>query len=96
MECGETLAEAVVRELREETGLDGVCGALLGVAERITPDGHFVILDYEVTLVGTEVPVAGDDAADAEWVELHEVAERDLTEGLAELLHDNGIIATFT
>jgi len=40
--------------------------------------------------------VAGDDAAEVEWVELHEVVERNLAEGVAELLHDAGIIATFT
>ena len=59
-------------------------------------DGHFVILDFEVTLVGDDQPVAGDDAAEAAWVDLHEVAELTLVEGVAELLHDNGIIATFT
>lgn len=96
VEVGETLAEAVTRELREETGLDGVCGPLLGWAERIGEDHHFVILDFEVTLVGDDQPVAGDDAAEAAWVELHDVAELDLAEGMAELLHDNGIIATFT
>ena len=31
VEPGETLAEAVVRELREETGLEGVCGAYVGL-----------------------------------------------------------------
>jgi mutator protein MutT len=96
VERGETLAEAVTRELREETGLEGVCGPLLGWAERIGEDHHFVILDFEVTLVGDDQPVAGDDAAEAAWVELHDVAELDLAEGMAELLHDNGIIATFT
>lgn len=96
VEAGETLAEAVTRELREETGLEGVCGGLLGVVERIDEDQHFVILDYEVTLVGDDEPVAGDDAAEVAWVELHDVAERDLAEGMAELLHDAGIIATFT
>jgi len=96
VEAGESLAEAVTRELREETGLEGVCGRLLGVAERIDDDHHFVILDYEVTLVGSDEPVAGDDAAEAEWVDLHEVVDRDLAEGVAELLHDAGIIATFT
>ena len=40
--------------------------------------------------------MAGDDAAEATWVELHEVAELDLVEGLAELLHEHGIISTFT
>ena len=96
MELGESLAEAVTRELREETGLEGVCGPLLGWAERIEDDGHFVLLDFEVTLVGDDEPVAGDDAAEVAWVDLHEVGERQLVAGLAEFLHEHGIIATFT
>jgi 8-oxo-dGTP diphosphatase len=96
VEAGETLAEAVTRELREETGLEGVCGPLIGWVERFFPEDHFVILDFEVTLVGDDQPVAGDDAAEVAWVELHEVGEMALVEGLAELLHDHGIIATFT
>ena len=96
VEAVETLAEAVTRELREETGLEGVCGPLIGWVERFFPEDHFVILDFEVTLVGDDQPVAGDDAAEVAWVELHEVGEMALVEGLAELLHDHGIIATFT
>jgi mutator protein MutT len=96
VELGETLAEAVTRELREETGLDGVCGPLLGWAERIGDDEHHVILDFEVTLLADDDPAAGDDAAEAAWVDLHEVGERNLVPGLAEFLHDHGIIATFT
>ncbi len=96
VEHGESLLEAVTRELREETGLEGVCGPLLGWAEGISAEGHYVVLDFEVTLVGDDQPTAGDDAAEAVWVELHEVAERDLAEGLAELLHEKGIISTFT
>ncbi len=52
VEAGETLARAVVRELKEETGLDGVCGPFVGWVERIGADHHFVILDFEVTDVG--------------------------------------------
>jgi 8-oxo-dGTP diphosphatase len=96
VELGETLAEAVTRELREETGLEGVCGPLLGWAERIDDDAHHVILDFEVTLLGDDEAVAGDDAAEVRWVDLHEVAELALVDGLAELLYDSGIIATFT
>ena len=96
VELGETLAEAVTRELREETGLDGVCGPLLGWAERISEDEHHVILDFEVTLIEDVAPVAGDDAAEAAWIDLHEVGEQHLVPGLAEFLHDHGIIATFT
>jgi len=95
VERGETLAEAVTRELREETGLDGVCGRLLGWAERIGPDEHHVILDFEVTLVDRGEPVAGDDAAEASWVDVADVAEMNLVEGLAELLYEWGVISTF-
>jgi 8-oxo-dGTP diphosphatase len=96
VEAGETLAEAVTRELREETGLEGMCGPLLGYVERFDDETQFVILDFEVTLVGDDQPVAGDDAAEAAWVELHEVCDLALVDGLAEFLHDHGIIATFT
>lgn len=92
VEAGETVAEAVVRELREETGLEGICGPLIGWTERLDDDGHFVILDFEVTIFERQPPVAGDDAAEACWVALHEVSEMNLVEGLAEFLHDHGII----
>lgn len=96
VEAGETLAEAVTRELREETAIEGVCGPLLGWAERFDGGDHFVILDFEVTLVGDDQLAAGDDAAEARWVDLHEVTDLALVDGLAEFLHDHGIIATFT
>ena len=98
VETGELVAEAVVRELREETGLEGVCGELVGWVERIDPDGdfHFVILDFEVTVLDDTEPVGGDDAAEAAWVPLDQVVDRRLTEGLAEFLHDNGIIEVIT
>ncbi len=98
LEAGEAVAEAVVRELREETGLEGVCGELLGWVERIDPDGqhHFVILDFEVTVLDDRLPVAGDDAAEAAWVPLDQVVDRRLTDGLVEFLHDQGVIEVIT
>lgn len=92
VEPGETLPEAVLRELREETGVEGLCGDLIGWVERIDDDHHFVILDFRVTVLDPVEPVAGDDAAEAAWVPLPEVGERRLVAGLAEFLLDNGIV----
>ena len=94
VERGEMLAEAVVRELAEETALEGVCGPLIGWTERLGDDHHFVILDFEVTLLDDREPRAGSDAAEVAWVPLGDVAEMPLAEGLAEFLGEHGIIDT--
>ena len=98
VEGGETLAEAVVWELAEETGLEAVCDDLVGWVERIGAGYHFVILDFLVTVLDDPdaVPRAGGDAAEAAWVPLDEVTHLRLTEGLAEFLHEHGIITTIT
>jgi mutator protein MutT len=99
VEAGETLAEAVVRELMEETGVEGVCDRMVGWVERIGVDRHFVILDFTVTvLCGPDEadPQAGGDAAEAAWVSLDEVAHLNLVEGLLEFLHEHGIVAVIT
>ena len=95
VEAGETLAEAVVRELAEETSLEGVCDELVGWVERVGPDHRLVILDFRVRVLEAGEPVAGDDASEAAWVPLSEVAELRLVEGLAEFLHEHGILEVF-
>ena len=96
VEAGETLAEAVIRELAEETSLEGVCDELVGWVERMSPEHHFVILDFAVTILEPADPRPGDDALEAEWVPLDEVAHRRLADGLAEFLHQHGIVPVIT
>jgi len=94
VEAGETLHEAVVREMWEETGLEVVVERFLGWVERLGDDHHFVILDFVVGLLDAEATaVAGDDAAEAAWVPLHELSEIRLVAGLHEFLTDHGVIA---
>jgi 8-oxo-dGTP diphosphatase len=82
----------VLRELSEETGLDGFCGDLVGWIEQVTDEHHFVILDFAVTCLERAEPVAGDDAAEAAWVPIDEVVERRLAPGLEQFLTDHQII----
>jgi ADP-ribose pyrophosphatase YjhB (NUDIX family) len=96
VEAGETLQEAVVRELLEETAVEGVCTGVIGVVEVIDDDHHHVIVDYAVEVLAPAPPKAGSDATDARWVALADVAEMDLVDGLAEFLHEHGIIETIT
>jgi 8-oxo-dGTP diphosphatase len=101
VERGEMLAEAVVREVLEETGLECVCGELLGWVEILPTDQpevspHFVVLDFVATVLEHGEPVAGDDAAEVRWVPVDDVLELNLVDGIAEFLHEHGIIDAFT
>ena len=77
VESGEDDAAAVVRELREETGLRVAPGPLVGRVRR----GRFAIADYRCTVVGGTLR-AGDDALDARFVDLAGLMALPLVDGL--------------
>jgi 8-oxo-dGTP diphosphatase len=81
IEPGESDEEAVVREIREETGLHVTCGRLLGAVDR----PGLVIRDYQALVTGGTL-TAGDDADAARWASLAEAealdAAGELTSGL--------------
>lgn len=72
IEPGEPAAEAALRELREETGVEAELLGLVDVVDYITPDRHYVLVDYAARWISGE-PVAGDDAADARFVPVEAV-----------------------
>jgi len=85
-----------VREVREETSLEAVCDTLLGWTEHISDEHHLVILDFRTSVLDPGPPVAGSDAAEAAWVPLADVTDLRLVNGLAEFLHEHGILQVFT
>lgn len=68
VEPGESDAAAVVRELREETGLVVKPGRLAGMVTRPAPNGLFEIYDYFCEVTGGALQ-PGDDALDARWTD---------------------------
>lgn len=89
VEAGEDPADAVVRELAEETGLDVVAGDVVG--RRDVPDprpGHGAGFALEVRAVvvrgGTLRP--GDDAGEVRWLTRQEVRGLPTTPGLVGIL----------
>lgn len=79
VEFGESLVDAVHREMREETGLDVVVGPVIEIFDHVdrADDGqatfHLVIVDY-VCVPRAGTLQAGDDAEAAVWVGVDELA----------------------
>ena len=69
IEEGESPRDTVVREVREETGLDVGVGDVLGVVSF----GPYTVADFACTVV-SGTPVAGDDALDVRWCARDDVA----------------------
>jgi len=98
VETGETLAEAVTREIREETALAIEPVALAGHREVIVrdPDGraqrHFVVLSFAARWLAGE-PVLNDELDDARWLAPADLAGLETTEGLAEIVAAAVILA---
>jgi 8-oxo-dGTP diphosphatase len=92
VEPGETDTEALKREMREETGLVVDPGGLLGTVRRPGQDGDVLdIRDYVATVAGGTLR-AGDDAAEARWVTISELAGLPITDGLVEALTSWGVL----
>ena len=91
MESGETLDEAVRREVLEETGLRVKPARLFCIFERILRDAdgraeyHYLLADYVCTVVGGKL-CAGDDSSRAVWARRAELSRYKLTAGTQEVI----------
>ncbi|MFQ6052633.1 MAG: NUDIX hydrolase [Candidatus Bathyarchaeia archaeon] len=86
VELGETVEEAVVREVREETGLEVRPVRLLAVFDSIVRDGegrvrfHYVLCEHLCEVVGGALQ-ASSDALGARWVPLSSLGSLDMNPG---------------
>ncbi len=91
VESGERLEDAVIREVREETGLQITADSLATVFERIMPDTeqhceyHYVLVDFYCTIKGGDLR-PGDDSSDVRWFDLPSLDGLPLTEGTRDVI----------
>jgi mutator protein MutT len=92
VEAGETLHQAIIREISEETGIAIEPLALAGHREFITRDAdgrvarHFVILCFAARWISGEGEPALDELSELRWLEPAELTGLKTTEGLAEIV----------
>jgi len=94
VELGEGAEQTVVREVKEETGLEVEKPEHIDVVDNVIKDRngeikyHFVIIDYFVKLKGGTLKAASD-AEELRWITFDEVEKYDLTKTFREFFQRN-------
>jgi len=89
VDVGESPEDAVARELFEECNIVGKASEIIAVRgdPQRDPRGHIVSIFYRVEVdANSGEPLAGDDAADAEWVKLSQVDLKNMGADHAEII----------
>jgi len=90
VECGERVEDAALRELKEETGIEGELVTLISVYSdpNRDPRGHYVSVAFLAVPKGSAEPKAATDAAEAKWFPLSEIPWNDLAFDHAQIIKD--------
>jgi 8-oxo-dGTP diphosphatase len=91
IQCHETPREAVLRELKEETGVEAEVTGILDIVKISTEEDSGHTARYRLTVLYgrylSGVVRAGSDAEAAKWVDLDDLGALPLTTGTAALIH---------
>ena len=91
VELGETMENAIRRELLEECALAIDVAGVAGTLDRIVQDEagriryHYVLIDF-LAYAESDAVTAGSDAAEARWAHPDEMERLDVTDGLVDMV----------
>ncbi len=88
VDMDETLEEAAIRELEEETGIKGVLLSQFNAYSTVDrdPRGRTISMVFSGIAKKNDIPVAGDDAKKAQWYDIKTLP--DLAFDHAEIISD--------
>ena len=86
----ERIEDALIREVKEETGLDVKSSQLLRVGEQFHDDHHHIMLDFEARIVGGLLK-PGSDVEELSWVSQEEFKNMNLTPSTTDLFKKLGL-----
>ena len=92
IEAGEGMEEALIREVKEETGLEIYDIKILGITESIYSESfqnqkHFIFVDFICRSDSKQV-VLNEEAQSYQWIDLCEIENYELEEYTANLLRE--------
>ena len=84
VEPGESFVDAVIREMKEETGLDILKPRLVGIKQFPIDDGRYIVLLFKTESFSGHV--VSSDEGEMEWVEYNRLSDIETVDDLEDLL----------
>jgi len=84
VEPGESFVDAVIREMKEETGLNILNPKIVGIKQFPIEDGRYIVLLFKATeFTGN---VSSSDEGEMEWIDVDKLSEINVVEDFHDLM----------